>query len=50
MNEEHHCSICGITEECMEDDCDFRTTYGAHGYCIAKLSDRERVKFYGGFP
>jgi len=50
MNEKHRCSLCGITEKCKEGACDFRTTYGAHGYCIAKLSDPERVKFYEGFP
>ena len=33
----HFCQICAKSEKCLEEYCDFREEYGAHGYCMAKI-------------
>ncbi len=49
----HECKICGLQEECLDEipetmgTCDFRTQYNAHGYCVEKLTLKERIAFYG---
>lgn len=31
----HVCKICGETEACKGENCDFREEFQAHGYCMA---------------
>jgi len=30
----HFCQVCGKSEKCLEEFCDFREVYGMHGYCM----------------
>ena len=46
----HTCRICGVTEQCEDEitpgTCDFREHYKAHGYCVGKLPDSEKLLFF----
>lgn len=31
----HYCWVCGVEEQCREEQCDFREQFKVHGYCMA---------------